>query len=60
MTKLDKVIESLLKDYDEGLTLSEIAEKVEQPEKKVYKALRRLFEKEKIDSVNRQYKLVKS
>ncbi|MGD8566128.1 MAG: MarR family transcriptional regulator [Candidatus Bathyarchaeota archaeon] len=60
MAKLDKVIESLLKDYDEGLTLSEIAEKVEQTEKKVYKALRKLFEKEKIDSVNRRYKLVKS
>ena len=60
MAKLDKVVESLLKDYSEGLTLSEIAEKVEQPEKKVYNALRRLFQKEKIDSVNRRYKLIES
>ncbi len=42
------------------MTLKEIAAKVSKPEKTVFKALRRLFEKEKVNCVNRQYSLTES
>jgi len=57
MGKLEKLIISTLEDSNEGFTLAEIAEKVGQPEKKVFKALRKLFSKGVIDSENRRYKL---
>jgi predicted transcriptional regulator len=58
MAKLDEDVIALLKNSP-PMTLAEIAEKLGKPEKAVYKALRRLFEKELIDSVNRKYALVK-
>jgi len=42
------------------MTLKEIAAKLGKSEKYVFKALQRLFEKEKIDCLNRQYSLAKS
>jgi DNA-binding Lrp family transcriptional regulator len=58
MAKLDEDVVALLKDSP-PMTLAEIAEKLGKPEKTVFKALRRLFEKELIDCVNRKYALVK-
>jgi predicted transcriptional regulator len=60
VAKLDDEIVSLLKESGVPMTLKEIAGKVGKPEKTVFKALRRLFEKEKVSSVNRQYSLTES
>lgn len=57
MVKLENLIVSTLESSDEGLTLAEIAERVGQSEKKVFKALRRLFEKDVISSENHRYRL---
>ena len=57
MAKLDNLIVSTLKSSDEGLTLAEIAERVGQSEKKVFKALRKLFQMDVISSENRRYRL---
>jgi predicted transcriptional regulator len=58
LNKVDELVISTLKSVDKGLTLAEIAEKTGESEKKVFKALRKLFEKEMIYCQNRQYKLV--
>lgn len=58
MAKLDDDVVALLKN-SEPLTLAEMAEKMGKPEKQVYKAVRRLFEKELIDCINRKYSLAK-
>lgn len=58
MAKLDEDVISLLKNSP-PLTLAEIAEKLEKPEKAVFRALRRLFEKEIIGCINRKYALTK-
>ncbi|MFB0514647.1 MAG: helix-turn-helix domain-containing protein [Candidatus Bathyarchaeia archaeon] len=57
MVKLENIIVSTLESSDDGLTLAEIAERVGQSEKKVYKALRKLFQKDVISSENRRYRL---
>lgn len=57
MAKLEKLVVSVLESSHEGLTLPEIADKVGQPEKKVFKALRKLFQKGIVDSQNRRYRL---
>ncbi len=57
MAKLEKLVISTLETSDEALTLAEIAERIGQSEKKVFKALRKLFEKEIIHSEGRRYKL---
>jgi predicted transcriptional regulator len=59
MGKLEEVVISALKSSGKALTLTEIAEKIGQPEKKVFKELRSLFQKGLIDTENRQYKLSK-
>ena len=58
VAKLDEDVVALLKNSP-PLTLAEIAEKLGKPEKAVYKALRRLFEKEQINSINRKYALTR-
>ncbi|NWF86202.1 hypothetical protein HXY32_00045 [Candidatus Bathyarchaeota archaeon] len=58
LNKVDEQVVSTLKNSDE-LTLAEIAEKIGESEKKVFKSLRKLFENEIIDCTNRKYKLVK-
>ena len=60
MGKLEDLVVSTLESAKEGLTLAEIAERVGNPEKKVFKALRKLFEKGIVDSQNRRYKLSQS
>lgn len=60
VAKLDNEIISLLKESGAPMTLKEIVAEVGKPEKTVYRALKRLFEKEKISSVNRQYSLTES
>ena len=57
MGKLENVIVSTLGGSNEGLTLAEIAERVGESEKKVFKALRKLFNKGIVDSKNRRYML---
>jgi predicted transcriptional regulator len=48
MAKIHKDILKLLSE--ESLSLAEIAEKLEKPEKKVYNALKKLFSDGKINS----------
>ncbi|MCW3976479.1 MAG: winged helix DNA-binding protein [Candidatus Bathyarchaeota archaeon] len=57
MGKLEKRVISTLEGRDEGLTLAEIAQATGESEKKVFKALRKLFEKDLVDTGNRRYKL---
>lgn len=57
MAKTENLVLSALESSNEGLTLAEIAEKVGESEKKVFKALRKLFEKGLIDSAGRRYRL---
>ena len=57
MGKLEDLVVSTLESFDEALTLAEIAEKIGQSEKKVFKALRKLFEKDMVESENRRYRL---
>lgn len=53
--KLDKVVLEALQSSSEPLTLAEIAQRLDKPEKAVYRTLKRLFEKGKITSKGRQY-----
>jgi len=57
LNKVDDLVVSALKNSNKGLTLIEIAEKVGESEKKIFKSLRKLFENEMIICQNRQYKL---
>jgi len=57
VAKLDDEIVSLLKETGAPMTLKEIAAKLGKREKTVFKALQRLFEKEKLNCFNRQYSL---
>jgi len=57
LNKVDELVISTLKSADKGLTLAEIAEKTGESEKKVFKALRKLFENKMINCENRQYRL---
>jgi DNA-binding IclR family transcriptional regulator len=59
MGKLEEVVVSALKNSSEGLTLAEIAEKIGESEKKVFRELRSLFQKGMIDTESRRYKLSK-
>ncbi len=59
--KLEKAILSLFSQVDKPLTLAETSQRLGEPTKNVYKALRHLFEKEKIYTVEgRRYKLSSS
>jgi uncharacterized membrane protein len=57
LNKVDELVVSTLKNAGKGLTLSEIAEKSGESQKKVFKSLRKLFENEMINCENRQYAL---
>jgi DNA-binding IclR family transcriptional regulator len=57
--KLDEPVLELLRSSPQPLTLAEIAQKLDEPEKKVYKALRHLFEKGQIETKGRQYSVAK-
>ncbi len=58
LNKVDEAVIAALKPIGKELTLSELAEDTGQPEKKVFKSLRKLFEKEMIDCSARKYKLL--
>jgi DNA-binding IclR family transcriptional regulator len=58
MGKLEDRVISTLEGCDEGLTLAEIAQRIGESEKKVFKALRKMFQKGIIGSENRRYKLL--
>ena len=60
LNKVDEAVVAALKSVGKGLTLAEIARKSGEPEKKVFKSLRKLFENEMIYCENRQYKLTSS
>jgi predicted transcriptional regulator len=59
MVKLNKTDEQVIAALKEGkeLTLQEIADKTGEKPKKVFKSLRKLFEKELIETKARKYKL---
>ena len=56
LNKTDKLVIDTLKDGE--LTLQEIVDKTGEKPKKIFKALRKLFEKELIDTKARKYKLL--
>ena len=57
--KLDKSVLEALENSPEALTLAQVAEKLNKPEKAVFKALKGLFEKGQIDTRGRRYSIVK-
>jgi DNA-binding IclR family transcriptional regulator len=60
LNKVDELVVSTLKNSEKGLTLKEIAERTGQPDKKIFKVLRKLFENELIECENHQYRIVKT
>jgi predicted transcriptional regulator len=56
LNKNDKLVLEVLKDGE--LTLQEIADKTGITPKKIFKILRKLFEKELIDTKARKYELI--
>jgi uncharacterized membrane protein len=58
LNKVDEAVIAVLKPMGKELTLAEISTASGQPEKKVFKSLRKLFEAEMIDSKARKYKLL--
>lgn len=58
LNKTDKLVINALKTENRELTLQEIAEKTGETSKKIFKSLRKLFEKELIATRARKYKLV--
>lgn len=59
MGKLDKPVLELLQNSSKPLTLTEIAQKLDKSEKAVFKVLKRLFEKDQIETKGRQYAIAK-
>ncbi|MCZ2807963.1 MAG: MarR family transcriptional regulator [Candidatus Bathyarchaeota archaeon] len=61
MGKIDKLVVSLLEKSGKPLSLAEIADQIEKPQKTVFKALRKLFSDGKIncDTKSRVYSIVK-
>jgi DNA-binding IclR family transcriptional regulator len=59
LNNTDELIVKALKSAEKGLTLTEIAEKTGESEKRVFRSLRKLFENEIVDCKNRQYRLTK-
>ncbi len=60
LNKVDEHVVSALKAEAGGLTLDELSEKTGEASKKVFKSLRKLFENEMVDCMNRKYRLLKS
>ena len=60
LNKVDELVVSTLKSSEKGLTLKEIAEKTGQTEKKIFRVLRKLFEKEMIECENHMYRLLQA
>jgi len=58
LNKVDEAVVAALKPMGKELALSELAQVTGQPEKKVFKSLKKLFENEMLDSRARKYKLL--
>ena len=58
LNKVDEAVVAALKPMGKELTLTELATVTGQPEKKVFKSLKKLFENEMIDSCGRKYSLL--
>ncbi|MCL1977448.1 MAG: hypothetical protein FWG55_05010 [Candidatus Bathyarchaeota archaeon] len=58
LNKTDEAVVKILKAEGKELTLQEITDKSDQPSKKVFKSLRKLFENEMIDTNARKYRLL--
>jgi DNA-binding IclR family transcriptional regulator len=58
LNKVDEAVVAALKPVGKELALSELAKVTGQPEKKVFKSLKKLFENEMLDSRARKYKLL--
>jgi predicted transcriptional regulator len=56
LNKTDQLVIDALKE-DKELTLQEIADKTGENPKKIFRSLRKLFEKELVDTNARKYKL---
>ena len=56
LNKTDKLVLEVLGDKE--LTLQEIADKTGEKPKKIFKVLRKLFEKELVDTKSRKYKRI--
>ena len=57
LNKTDKLVVETLENGE--LTLQEIANQTGEKPKKIFKSLRKLFEKEMVDTKARKYKLIK-
>ncbi len=57
LNKVDEKVYKLLKAEGKELTLQEIADKTGEPCKKVFKSLKKFFEKEIIETKARKYSL---
>jgi predicted transcriptional regulator len=58
LNKTDKLVLNTLKTANKEVTLQEIVDKTGETSKKIFKSLRKLFEKELIETKARKYKLV--
>ena len=58
LNKVDEAVVAALKPIGKELAMQEIADVTGQPEKKVFKSLKKLFENEMIDYCARKYRLL--
>jgi len=58
LNKVDEKVVSILQAEGKELTLQELTDKTGEPSKKVFRSLRKLFEKEVVSTLARKYKLV--
>jgi len=58
LNKVDEKVVSTLRAEGKELTLQELADKTGEPSKKVFRSLRKLFEKEVVSTQARKYELV--
>jgi predicted transcriptional regulator len=60
MVRLNKTDKLVVETLEKGeLTLQEIANQTGEKPKKIFKSLRKLFEKEMVDTKARKYRLIK-
>lgn len=57
LNKIDELVIKTLKTEGKELTLQELADKTGETQKKIFKSLRKLFEKQLIETNARKYKL---
>ena len=57
LNKTDELVINALKTEGKELTLQELTDKTGEPQKKVFKSLRKLFQHELIETKARKYKL---